>query len=54
VRPEGPGVTVLAAQTWADFPGPAGAAYRLLVISSRAHVLAVRRMLRAVREEAVS
>ena len=53
VRPEGADVTVLAAQTRADFPGPAGAAYRLLVISSRAHALAVRRMLRAVREAAV-
>ncbi|MFC5176435.1 hypothetical protein [Nocardioides taihuensis] len=54
VRPAGPDLTVLAAQTWADFPGPAGAAYRLLVISSRAHVVAVRRMLRAVRDAAVS
>ena len=54
LRPTGPSVTTLAAQTWADFPGPAGAAYRLLVIGSRAHVLAVRRMLRAVREGAVA
>ena len=53
LRPAAPGSTTLAAQTWADFPGPAGAAYRLLVIGSRAHVLAVRRKLRAGREDAV-
>ena len=39
----------LVATTYAAFPGPHGAAYRLLVIRSRLHVLATRRMLEAVR-----
>ncbi|MEU6860135.1 hypothetical protein AB0B28_14830 [Glycomyces sp. NPDC046736] len=45
--------TVLAALTFADFPGPHGRAYRALVIGSRAHAVAVRRMLRAVNRKAV-
>jgi hypothetical protein len=36
------------ARTWAEFPGPAGAAYRALVIGSGGHRLVVRRMLRRV------
>jgi hypothetical protein len=44
----------LVATTHAAFPGPHGAAYRLLVIGSRAHVLATRRMLDAVRRRAVA
>jgi hypothetical protein len=43
-----PGATRLAATTYAAFPGPHGAAYRILVIRSCLHVLATRRMLRAV------
>ena len=39
------GRTVLRAQTWARFPGPHGRVYRLLVISSRAHVVATRGIL---------
>ena len=39
---------VVRARSYAAFPGLRGAAYRALVIGSRAHVLAVRRMLRAV------
>ena len=46
------GATRLRAQTLAEFPGPAGALYRLLVIGSRGHVLAVRRLLEAVRRRA--
>ncbi len=33
------------ARTWAEFPGPAGAAYRALVIGSGGHRVVVRRML---------
>jgi hypothetical protein len=42
--------TVLSATTYAAFPGLHGRVYRILVISSRAHVLATSRMLRSVRE----
>ena len=48
----GPGTTTLRATTRAAFPGPHGRAYRLLVISSRAHVLATTRMLREIRRRA--
>jgi len=44
----GGGGTRLTAVTDAAFPGAKGAVYRTLVIGSRAHVLAVRRILRAV------
>lgn len=47
------GRTWLWAETRAAFPGPAGAVYRALVIGSRGHVLAVRRMLGRVRSRAV-
>ena len=40
--------TRLRALTYAAFPGPHGRFYRLLVISSRGHVVATNRMLRAV------
>ena len=40
------------AQTRAEFPGWAGRLYRLLVIDSRAHVLAVRRMLARIARRA--
>ena len=43
-----PGTTTLRATTHAAFPGPHGRAYRLLVIGSRAHVVATTRMLRAI------
>jgi hypothetical protein len=42
------GSTRLSAATYAAFPGPHGAAYRLMVVGSRAHVLATRRMLASV------
>ena len=48
----GPDRSRLVATTYAAFPGPHGAAYRLLVIGSRLHVLATRRMLEAVRHRA--
>jgi hypothetical protein len=38
----------LRAQSWAGFPGIAGAAYRAMVIGSRGHRVAVRRLLRSV------
>lgn len=41
--------TVLRARTFARFPGPHGRAYRLLVISSHAHVVATRRLLASMR-----
>jgi hypothetical protein len=43
-----PGSSRLVATTYAAFPGPYGAAYRLMVISSGLHVAATTRMLRAV------
>ena len=44
--------TELAAESLAEFPGPHGRAYRLLVISTRGHVVGVRRLLAAVRRRA--
>jgi hypothetical protein len=38
----------LRAQTWAEFPGCAGRAYRALVIGTRGHRVIVRRLLRRV------
>jgi hypothetical protein len=40
--------TVLKARTFAVFPGPHGRVYRLLVIRSRLHVVATRRILRQI------
>ena len=48
----GPGQAELRAETRAAFPGVSGRAYRLLVIESGAHVVAVRRLLAAVRRRA--
>jgi hypothetical protein len=42
----------LSAQTRAVFPGHAGRLYRMLVIGTRGHVLAVRAILRTVRRRA--
>jgi hypothetical protein len=44
------GGTVLRAQTYAAFPGLHGRIYRVLVIGTRAHVLATSHMLHAVRQ----
>lgn len=46
--------TVLRALTYARFPGPHGRLYRLLVISSRAHVLATNRILASIRRECLA
>lgn len=47
------GTTLLSARTYATFPGPHGRVYRALVIGSRGHVVAVRRILRAIRRSTV-
>ncbi len=44
--------TLLRAETRAEFPGIKGQAYKTLVIRTRGHVLAVNRILRAVRRRA--
>jgi hypothetical protein len=44
----------LRAETRAEFPGKKGRAYKTLVIGTRGHVLAVRRMLGAVKRRAES
>jgi hypothetical protein len=46
--------TVLRALTYARFPGPHGRVYRLLVISSRAHVLATTQLLASIRRECLA
>lgn len=43
------GATQLRAQTYADFPGLHGRAYRALVIGTRLHVLATNHLLRSIR-----
>ena len=48
-----PAATRVAARTYARFPGPHGCAYQTLVIRSRLHVVATRRMLRAITTERV-
>ncbi len=47
-----PELTRVRAETRAEFPGLRGRAYRALVIGTRAHVLATRRILDAVRRRA--
>jgi hypothetical protein len=46
--------TRLHAETRAAFPGPTGALYRALVIGTRGHVFAVRRLLSAVQRRALT
>lgn len=48
------GATTLGARTYARFPGPHGAVYRLLVIGSGAHRVIVKALLREVRRQAES
>ena len=48
----GSGRSRLRAETRAAFPGPAGQVYKTLVIRTRGHVLAVRRMLGATKRRA--
>ena len=50
----GPDRARVRAETRAAFPGAVGSAYRAMVIGSRGHVLAVRRMLGAIRRRAES
>jgi hypothetical protein len=47
-----PGRTRVAAETYAEFPGIQGRAYRALVIGTRLHVVATRRMLHMIRRRA--
>jgi hypothetical protein len=44
--------SLLRAETRADFPGVKGRVYRALVIGTRGHVVAVTRILRAIRRRA--
>ena len=44
--------SLLRAETRADFPGWSGRAYKALVIGTRGHVVAVTRILRAIRRRA--
>ena len=46
--------TLLTAKTYAEFPGLHGSAYRALVIGTRFHVLAVRRMLSSIRSSSLA
>jgi hypothetical protein len=48
----GPGRTRLRAETRAEFPGLRGSAYRALVIGTRGHILATRRLLGATKRRA--
>jgi len=48
------GGTGVSARSYAEFPGLSGLTYRTLVIGSRGHVLAVRRMLRGIRRQSLS
>jgi hypothetical protein len=50
-EPSGGGCT-LSAQSWAAFPGLAGAAYRAVVIGTGGHRVGVRRLLHAVERRA--
>lgn len=46
-RPEGR-TTLLHAHSYAEFPGPAGRAYRALVVGTRLHVVATNALLRRI------
>ncbi len=48
----GSGRTQLRAESRAVFPGPLGAAYRLAVVGTRGHVVAVRSLLGSIRRRA--
>lgn len=52
LEPTRDGNTLLRAETRAEFPGLKGKVYRTLVIGTRGHVVAVNRILRAVRGRA--
>ncbi|HEX7133100.1 MAG TPA: hypothetical protein VF228_11020 [Iamia sp.] len=52
LEPRGAAETVLSADSRAAFPGVHGRAYRLLVVGTGGHVVAVRRLLRSIRRRA--
>lgn len=52
VEPAGPGRTKLSAESRAVFPGPGGWLYRTMLMRTGGHVIAVRRLLGAVRRRA--
>lgn len=52
VRPAGSGRTEIRAESHAEFPAPHGRLYRLLVIGTGFHVVAVRRLLESIRQRA--
>lgn len=52
IDPLGPRRSRVRAETRAAFPGPAGSAYRAMVIGTRMHVVALRRMLGSIRQRA--
>ena len=53
IEPTGEG-SVCRLESRGAFPGPHGTVYRLLVVGSRGHVLAVRRLLDSIRRRAES
>lgn len=52
IDPLGPCRSRVRAETRAAFPGPVGSAYRTIVIGTRMHVVALRRMLGSIRRRA--
>jgi hypothetical protein len=52
LEPEGQERTCVRAETRAEFPGLKGAAYKVLVIGTRMHILATRRILAGVKRNA--
>jgi hypothetical protein len=52
IEPRGPRSSCLHAKSRAEFPGAGGRVYRALVVGTRGHVLAVRRVLTSVRRRA--
>ncbi len=46
------GTTTVLAESRAEFPGASGRVYRGLVIGTRGHVVAVRRLLQAIKRRA--
>jgi hypothetical protein len=52
LEPAGAGRSLLRAESRAAFPGVAGGVYRLLVVGTRGHVFATRRLLSAIASRA--
>ncbi|MBB4688632.1 hypothetical protein [Amycolatopsis jiangsuensis] len=53
LEPVADGRTLLRAETRAEFPGAAGAGYRMLVFGSGGHAFLMRRMLRTIAARSV-